>query len=562
MSSDHGADGQWERVASELRACRQAQKQAWGDVDNATLGRYLADDVTPEERRRIETALNERPELRKLTDLVSDVLRDCEPASRPAVLPFHKTPPTPKTNHRWRRYAAVAVAACLLFGLGYVVLPKTGTAPHAGSAPLLSGALTSVHRNVDGPGPLKPAHADLTPEGSTTPSVELAVPDPVVLACADGLNWAGEHLQSAGDLDKAAWSYNLAHKIQAWKLGPDAPPTLETVHKLGDVYQVALNTSDADAYASKTMKTEPANPPATEITHPTFLMGKRDEQMRNSANQLRERITRQAPAEVRKSVVPILVQNLRDARTPQDREQLGLALGELGPAANDAVPVLEECLSKAQSPEERAVVLRALGEMGPAAGANAAPVLVTSLKSPSAVERRAAEEALVQYGVAGRDALNQIKPADGTPAERDEWENVKNRILQAEGRVGVHDAAELFSPLALKEARHITWELAHDSNVMVFAKTEAASADRTNDKGVKDQDSEVAANGVRFVIHPSPPQVDVYVGQGLRDQGFDEKRQDQLRRLVEAQAARKNYDRCLLEGVRFIERFQAKKATP
>ena len=105
--------------------------------------------------------------------------------------------------------------------------------------------------------------------------------------------------------------------------------------------------------------------------------------MKNSADQLRERITRQSPAEVRKSVVPILVQNLRDAQTPQDREQLGRALAELGPAANDAVPVLEDCLAKAQSPEERAVVLRALGEMGPAAGANAAPVLVTSLKSPS-----------------------------------------------------------------------------------------------------------------------------------------------------------------------------------
>ena len=561
MSSDHGADEHWERVASELQAQRQAQQQAWGDVDNATLGRYLADDVTPEERRRIETALNERPELRKLTDLVSDVLRDCEPASttettaRPAVLPFRKAPPIPKANHRWRRYAAVAVAACLLFGLGYVVLPKTGSAPHAGNAPLLSGAFTAAHRNGEVPGPSKPAHTDHTPEGATTPSVETAIPDPVVLACADGLNWAGEHLQSAGDLDKAEWSYNLAHKIQVWKLGPDAPTTVETVHKLGDVYQVALNTSDADAYAPKMMvKTAPANPPATEIPHPSFVMEKRHDQLLNSANQLRERITRQPPAEVRKSVVPILVQNLRDARTPQAREQLGLALAELGPAANDAVPVLEECLQKAQSPEERAVVLRALGEMGPAAGANAAPVLVTSLKSPSPVVRRAAEEALVQYGAAGRDALNRMKDADGTPAERGEWENLKNRILQAEGRVGVHDAAELFSPLALKEARHMTRELVHHSNVMVLAETEAVSADRPEDK--------VAVNGVRFVIQPSPVRVDVYVGQGLRDQGFGEKQQDQLRRLVETEAARKDYDRALLEGVRFIARFQAKKATP
>ncbi len=61
MSTDFG---QWDRVASELRACREAQQQAWGDVDNATLGRCLAGDVTPDERRRIETELGRRPELR------------------------------------------------------------------------------------------------------------------------------------------------------------------------------------------------------------------------------------------------------------------------------------------------------------------------------------------------------------------------------------------------------------------------------------------------------------------------------------------------------------------
>src|SRR5271163_4279313 len=100
MPDDPDIDGQWERVASELRACRAAQEQAWGGVDNGLLGRYLADDVTADERRRIESALRERPELRKLTDPVSDVLRECEPVvaapepvGRPAVLPFPKTVP-------------------------------------------------------------------------------------------------------------------------------------------------------------------------------------------------------------------------------------------------------------------------------------------------------------------------------------------------------------------------------------------------------------------------------------------------------------------------------------
>ena len=59
MATDFGP---WDRVASELRACREAQQQAWGDVDNATLGRYLAGDVTSEERRRIEQELGSHPE--------------------------------------------------------------------------------------------------------------------------------------------------------------------------------------------------------------------------------------------------------------------------------------------------------------------------------------------------------------------------------------------------------------------------------------------------------------------------------------------------------------------
>ena len=585
MASDHGTDGQWERVASELRACREAQQQAWGDMDDATLGRYLAGDVTAEERRQIESALQDRPELRKLTDLVSDVLADFETVSAPqtaspAVLPFRKAPKT--TTRRWRQWTAVAAAAGLLLVLAYSVLPRVGQVPS--SAPYV-GVATGPDRDLDmkgavaihlptpaARGPAQPPLADdLHPadggkgtEGAAK-EPELAIPDPVVLACADGLNWAGERLQTAGDLDKAEWSYKLAHKIQVWKLGPDAPPAVETRQKLGDVYQLALNMPDVgtDTY-SKTIEA-PAPPSSPEIQRPAYAELKKDEPRNNSAYQLRERITKQTAAEVRKSVVPILVQNLRDAQTPQAREQLGRALAELGPAANDAVPVLEDCLAKAQSPEERAVVLRALGDMGPAAGVNAAPVLVTSLKSPSPVVRRAAEDALVQYGLAARDALNQAKDAEDSPAGRAEWENAKNRILGAEGRVGVHDAGERFSPLALKEGRRAIRELARDFNVAVLAETEGLT-DQPEDKAVaKDRAREIGANGVCFVIHRSPLRVEVWVGPSLREQGFDEKRQEGLRQAIEAELGRQDYDQALLEGVRYMARFQAeraKEATP
>src|SRR5579884_3775466 len=96
MASESNGGSQWGRVAAELRACREAQQRAWGDIDNTTLGRYLAGEVTPDERQHIETALQELPELRKLLELVQDVLGESEvaapaPASvpyGPATLPF------------------------------------------------------------------------------------------------------------------------------------------------------------------------------------------------------------------------------------------------------------------------------------------------------------------------------------------------------------------------------------------------------------------------------------------------------------------------------------------
>src|SRR5690242_11795663 len=99
MASELPPNDPWDRVASELRAYRQAQQQAWGEIDNDTLCRFAAGDLSGYERRQVEQALAERPELRKLTDLVRDVLADFEPAAEPAppppipaprILPFPK----------------------------------------------------------------------------------------------------------------------------------------------------------------------------------------------------------------------------------------------------------------------------------------------------------------------------------------------------------------------------------------------------------------------------------------------------------------------------------------
>jgi len=125
---------QWDVLAAELRAFRDQQKQTWGDVDSALIGRYLAGEASAEDRRRVEAAFDEHPDLRVLTELVSDVLNEFEPltatppvpppvqqseATRPRLLPFTGQPKLRRSFlTRVRRYGALAAAACLLLALG------------------------------------------------------------------------------------------------------------------------------------------------------------------------------------------------------------------------------------------------------------------------------------------------------------------------------------------------------------------------------------------------------------------------------------------------------------
>jgi hypothetical protein len=557
--------GQWERVAAELRAYRDAQRQAWGDVDNATLGRYLAGDVTPEERRRIEAALDERPELRKLTDLVSDVLRDCEPvpapqpASRPAVLPFRPAAPKPATQ-RWRRWAVVAAAACLLLALGLgLQLPKGGPGPSSGLNNLTryeAGYEKSRSAAFDEPRLEKSSVPMVTVTPASADKTALAISnalnnfDPVAL-CADGLSSVAASYEERGDLDMAAFSYHLAYNLRESHSGADAPPTVVARRNLGEVYQTALALA-GDMADKHLMKVAP----------PAALNFSKDAEVRNSAVQLCDRITRQNVRDVRKSVVPVLVQSLREAQTPETREQLGRALAELGPAANEAIPVLNECLKKAETPQERAVVLRALGELGQTAGPAAAPVLVTSMKSPSPEERSAAADALANYGPAARDVVAKM-PDD--VAEHKEWKSLKERLLGVEGRIGVRDCCELFSVHAVKQGQKEIRELARVRRVEFFAETRPNPKPGDGVDSAKDRARELDVNGVYFIMHPSPADVEVYVGEALRGQGFDDAHLTQLRQVIADAAARQDYDGGLLEGVRFVEQFLAakdKKAKP
>jgi hypothetical protein len=64
----------WERLAAELRAYRDAQQHAWGDLDDIQVTRYLAGACSPQERATVEQALRDLPDVREVIDVLRTVL--------------------------------------------------------------------------------------------------------------------------------------------------------------------------------------------------------------------------------------------------------------------------------------------------------------------------------------------------------------------------------------------------------------------------------------------------------------------------------------------------------
>jgi hypothetical protein len=126
-------DTQWERVAAELRAYREEQRRAWGDLDEAAIARYVADEATVEDRGRVEQAMLDFPRVRECVDILQEVMTaeglgqedHTESAGKDALQPSN---PTPSKEGRLfspssvRRLAPYALAACLLLAVGLTLL--------------------------------------------------------------------------------------------------------------------------------------------------------------------------------------------------------------------------------------------------------------------------------------------------------------------------------------------------------------------------------------------------------------------------------------------------------
>ena len=307
MTPEPNAGSSWDRVAAELRACREDQQRAWGDIDNTTLGRFLAGEVTPEEQQQIENALDNLPELRKLTDLVREVLAEPEtsvpsPAPvpyGPAVVPFSQPQPqtrtiapapapsggwrTPGSSHdrkawgaRFRQRVGLALAACLLLALG-VALPRTKNAasreagaslvffrPVADRRMPMEEDRTNLADFVQANGAFAFQADDEEGQLELRGKAILARVDASVLALeAEGKKEEAETLtrqyvnnltrqalvyQEQGDLNRAEPALNQARLLCARTLGPEAPETVRTRNSLAGVYEAALNTPTPSSY--------------------------------------------------------------------------------------------------------------------------------------------------------------------------------------------------------------------------------------------------------------------------------------------------------------------------
>lgn len=620
MTPESTNDSSWDRVAAELRACREAQQRAWGDIDNTTLGRFLAGEVTPDEHHQIENALDTLPELRKLTDLVRDVLGESEaalpppsPASIPATLSFphpqSKTllpAPEPATTpveawragkrganaSRFRHYALLAAAACVLLTLG-VALPRTSPLPNSE----IGSSVAFYH----------PMAEQRTPwDADRTVAKVDAANEAIAREYISNWKRQARIYQEQGDVARAEPALAQARLLCAKTLGPDAPETVRTRKSLTGIYVAALNAptlglpmrrsetpllrnlsqettkkkgmADRQSEMPKVMAMLSAPAAAVSSSPPAPLLHSasgygapnRSRPMasmpapnpslgaklrydartaQRSTAELRQRITRQKQDEVRTCVVPVLVQGLREANDSTERQRLAQALGQLGPAAGDAVPTLIDAYRRSQDHGERLVLLSVLGQIGPSARL-AAPLLVEVLRSDAPDLRRAAARALVRLGPAAHGCCKEL----ARQTNRDPLVvEVLQRIDGPEGRSSIDDNAGCFSVESIQQARDTVLQLAKTARLSVRIET---FADVVALKQKRDaQQSEVQSNGVCVCIEKKPAAVQVLVSEELRKQGLSELT---LREAMEPYLHHRDFDAALRAVLRSLEDFEKK----
>ncbi len=596
MSKPSEPDLTWDRVAAELRACRDVERAAWGGIDNTMLGRYLADEVTREERQEIEQALRTLPELRMLTDLVRDVLTDFEPVhvpTAPGTLSFveHATrraaslPAKSKTyfGKTFRQRTALAAAACLLLGLGLCLpglLPSRPSRseivalgpPMAtrdtppGQVALLAmppeiAPLAKFDREVD----------ELETKGQIAQAIAKARELPALAKNArldnhprytQSLQRVGQLYQKCGDLPTAVTNYARAHDICKDKLGPEHPATLESETLLANAYQFAINQVSAAPAPYQITSTTPLPQESHRLPEPAGVAVKmvENKSLKDAAATLGGQIVQQNARAVKQVYVPVLVRAMKRAGKVEERLAYIRALGRLGPAGRDAVPALSERMSTSHDAVEQQAIVAALGEMGPSAE-NALPVLAESLKNSDLAVRNTASESMLRHGPEGLTVLSDLQDRGEPRQQQQARDALRHSRVRQEACAGIKDCCDLFSIQAVIQSQRELLALVRRNGPALFIRTTMNRDGKTSSEAdrccCKMLDS---VEGVALVLGREG-QVEIRVADALRHRGFTLDKQTELKNLLENHLKAGNCDAALRECIQFVTKLKLRTAS-
>jgi tetratricopeptide (TPR) repeat protein len=576
LKIDTSAAQAWDRVASELRAYRASQQQAWGDVDNATLGRYLAGEIDGEERRQVEEALAAFPELHRLTTLVQDVLGEAEPApSPPAVLSlaeFRSQKPPRNRMRRWAPRLALLAAACLMLTLGLnLAEPQHRLLRSPESNPRTDWAVALAPSGAEGfsptAGPRFTVRAKPGLTAKAPSEVPARQPELALLETARSFNNVGQVYKKQGDLARAEKSFSQAHLLCRQALGPDDRRTAEARNNLADVYTAALNTVAAtedqvvatwEPLSSGPLPEAKADLPSRGGSNP-YLSAPRNNYYRIlvksrggqnasllAAWQVYADIASQKAIDVRGSVLPVLVRALRDAPGPREKARLARAIGRLGPAARVAVPTLTACLHDARSDEERRALLFALGQVGLGAdlprARTALPEVLNSLNSECPQARQLAAQVLVQVAPEARKEIYAVALRKETDPQA--LGQILREAREHPRWVGVRDPYQRFTVHTLCEAQKQINQLVQDHDVKVQVETVP-----TRDLNEAAASEHLGGKGLHILIAQDGSDVRVACCPSLEKRGL---RPEHLRRILRENVRKKAFDPGLLQGLQYL----------
>jgi hypothetical protein len=551
MTKEPAHPEQWDVVAAELKAYRDTQEQRWGTLDDVLLGRYLAGELDPAEKVRIEAEFKDHPELLKLTEIVRDVLCDTNATSSPPVqlallaepepiLKFEKPKFSRQPLMRLRSRGALAAAACVILALGVTLSRFTDDA--------VPRRLTRTdNRMVADAKGRKPGAVSISEKIDAALEGE-ARSQPVVTRRAIYERWQYE--------------LNSAPRVQAQPPAPtppqavsftakqDQPPDEKSslasfflVRSVNHVVDKALDaTTERQRKASVALK-QPGLVRSADKTLSVY--GAHDPH--NPANPYYTGYQVQAPgylAEAEPALekcVPVLVYGLKSASEAQVRLNCIESLGRMGPAARDAVPVLRQTIKSSKDPNEQMAVVNALGKLGPVAR-KAAPELLWLAQASDGKLKESANSALASirnpYWIGVHDGASVFSA--------ETCARVNERIEELHRRHGLDLVAETvhcLSPEAKKDLESRPVETRQD----FFSH---AAARRSKQIG--------GERGIYILICQDPPAVQVHLGKQAQEQAFSTATANSIKKVLLDGFEKKNQDEGLMQAVRYIESIAGK----